>query len=119
MRAYHPDLRERIVQAHHNGLHHNDIAYTYQVSHRTIERYVKRQRETGSLKPSPIPGRPRRLNLSKIEQFKAQLQTQPDASLEQHQHLWQTAHQQTLSLATISRTITRLGWTRKKDVPRQ
>jgi transposase len=119
MRAYHTDLRERIVQAHHNGLQHDDIAHTYQVSHRTIERYVQRQHETGSLEPSPIPGRPRRLNPDQCEQLKTQLQTQPDASLEQHQRLWYNAHQQTLSLATISRTITRLGWTRKKDLSRE
>jgi transposase len=119
MRAYHTDLRERIVQAHHDGLHHDDIAKTFRISHRTIERYVQRQHETGSLEPSAIPGRPRRLNPTQHEQFKAQLQMQPDASLEQHQRLWHKAHKQTLSLATLSRTVARLGWTRKKDAPRQ
>ena len=119
MRAYHTDLRERIVQAHHNGLHHDEIAQTFRISHRTIERYIQRQHETGSLEPSPIPGRPRRLNSDQHEQFKAQLQTQPDASLKEHQRVWHKTHKQTLSLATISRTVLRLGWTRKKDLSRE
>ena len=119
MRAYHTDLRERIVQAHHDGLHHDDIAKTFRISHRTIERSIQRQRQTANLKPSPIPGRPRRLNSDQHEQLKTQLQTHPDASLKEHQRIWHNTHKQTLSLTTLSRTITRLGWTRKKDLSRQ
>jgi transposase len=119
MRPYHTDLRERIVNAHHNHVPHEEIARTYQVSHRTVERYVKRQKEQGHLRPSSIPGRPRRLNPQQLEAFKQQLEAQPDATLEQHQQSWFDNHGQQLSTATISRIITRLGWTRKKDALRQ
>ncbi|MEO7020301.1 MAG: hypothetical protein ABI234_09150 [Ktedonobacteraceae bacterium] len=39
-----------------------------------------------------------------------------DATRDEHCHLWEETHGQRVSTATMSRAITRLGWTRKKNV---
>jgi transposase len=43
-----------------------------------------------------------------------QLRAQPDLTLEQHCQQWQTGQGVAVSVATLSRTLKRAGWTRKK-----
>ena len=60
MKAYSQDLRERVVKAVDQGLSQTEIVKLFGVSSATIKRYVKLRRETGSLAPRVIPGRPKR-----------------------------------------------------------
>jgi transposase len=114
MKPYSKDLRERIIQHHTAGVHLNEIASTFQVGHRTIERYVRLLETTGSLEPGITSGRHRAVNDAQLLEFETQLKNNQDATLEQHQQLWFKAHKQSLSTAMISRMISRLGWTLKK-----
>jgi transposase len=50
------DLRERIVAQYKKGYSQNRIANNLMVSQSTVSRILKRYDETGSVKPSPIPG---------------------------------------------------------------
>jgi transposase len=118
MRPYSTDLRERIIQHHTAGVHHDEIASTFQVSHRTIERYVRRLQTTGSLEAGITTGRHRFVNNDQLLVFEKQLENYSDMTLEQHQKLWFETQNQRLSTATISRMIKRLGWTLKKNVSR-
>jgi transposase len=115
MKPYSTDLRQRIIQHHTAGVHHDEIAFTFQVGHRTIERYVRLLKTTGSLEPRITSGRHRFVNNEQLLVFEKQLENNSDNTLEQHQKLWLETQEQLLSTATISRMIKRLGWTLKKN----
>jgi transposase len=124
MRPYSTDLRKRIIQHHTTGVHHDEIATTFQVGHRTIERYVRLLQTTGSLEARVTTGslearvttgRHRFVNNDQLLVFEKQLENNSDMTLEQHQKLWLESQEHLLSTATISRMIKRLGWTLKKS----
>src|SRR3712207_9403976 len=52
MRAYSMDLRERGVAAVDAGMRPAQVAARFEVSVRSVERYLARRRTTGSLAPS-------------------------------------------------------------------
>jgi len=116
MRPYPPDLRERILHAVDQGKPRAEVIRVFGVSRASIKRYLKQRRETGSLLPKPIPGRPPK----KLGLLRAKLQTQleeyPDATLEEHCQRWEAQEGIKVSTATMSRAIQRLGWTRNKDI---
>ena len=58
MKAYSQDLREHIVNAVKQGIPRKEVARVFGISLASIKRYLKQQRETGSLAPKVIPGRP-------------------------------------------------------------
>jgi transposase len=60
MKAYSPDVRERILRAVDQGYQRADIIKGFGVSRATIKRYLKQRRETGEVKAKPHPGRPPR-----------------------------------------------------------
>jgi transposase len=45
----------------------------------------------------------------------AQLEANDDATLERHCELWEERRGAAVSVATMSRAVRKLGWTRKKD----
>jgi hypothetical protein len=58
MRAYPQDLRQQVLRAVDHGKSRAEIIDLFQISLATIKRYVKQRRETGTVLPRPIPGRP-------------------------------------------------------------
>lgn len=115
MKAYSEDLRERVVRAVDQGKSRKEIVNLFGVSLATLKRYLKQRRETGSLKPKAIPGRPAKKRLHVQMDLEAQLQASPDVSLERHCELWEQAHGLRVSPRTMSRAIKGLDWTRKKS----
>lgn len=114
MRAYSQDLRDKVLRAVDQGYPREEIVKLLGVSRATIKRYLKQRRETGSVAPKAIPGRPpKKLGLLQAE-LVAQLQAHDDLRLEDHCQVWEQAHGVKVSTATMSRAIKRVGWTRKK-----
>jgi transposase len=114
MRAYSLDLRQRVVRAvRERGLPPVEVARRFEVSVWTVKRYVQRA-EGGRLAPSPIPGRPRAIGPEREAALAAQWRAAPDARLEDHCASWAAAQGQPVSRRTMSRALTRLGWSRKK-----
>ena len=62
MKAYSPDLRERVLRAADQGMSHQEIVRVLGVSLATIGRYLKQRRETGQVRAKAIPGRLSREN---------------------------------------------------------
>jgi transposase len=114
MKAYSLDLRERIVQAVADGMPKSVVARLFAVSVATISNYLRQVTATGSLAPRPIPGRPAAIAREQEAAFVAFLRAAPDATLAERISAWAHDHQVTLSPATMSRTIRRVGWRRKK-----
>jgi transposase len=114
MKAYSVDLRAKVLRAVDQGYPREEIVKLLGVSRATIKRYLKQRRETGSVTPKAIPGRPPRKLGPLQAELVGQLQAHDDVRLEDHCRLWEQSHGVTVSTATMSRAIKRIGWTRKK-----
>jgi len=114
MKAYSIDLRERVVRAVERGMAKSQAARTFAVSLATVKNYVRLVHQTGSLAAKPIPGRPRGIPRAQDAALVAQLRATPDASLEELVVAWKASQRVAVSVATMSRAIRRVRWTRKK-----
>jgi transposase len=108
------DLRERIVRAVAGGTPQSVVARAFGVGRATVERYARRQRETGALGPSPIPGRPAAIGEGEAAALRAQVAAAPDATLAEHCATWARERGVGVSAATMHRALARLAVTRKK-----
>jgi transposase len=116
MKAYSQDLRQRIVKTAEQTDNKTQTAQTFQVSVSTVKRLVKLKAATGELNPTPLPGRPTGIKGEEYPAFIAQLSEHNDKTLQEHAQLWADKFGVTLSISTLSRTIAKLGWSRKKRV---
>src|SRR3954451_13177756 len=131
MRAYSMDLRERIVAAVDAGLPQAQAAERFEVSLRTVERYLSRRRRRGSLAAErfeaplrtlgpPLPRRRRSGSLAATAQrhgpepkvrralqawLPARLDAAADATLAEHVAAFVAAGGRPVSLSAMSRAI--------------
>ena len=84
MKAYSQDLRERVLRAVDLGYPRAEIVQMFGVSLSTLKRYVKQRRDEGHVQPKAIPGRSAKKRAQVEAGVLPQLQTHPDATLEQH-----------------------------------
>jgi transposase len=111
------DLRERIVAAYERGeLTRDQVAELFQVGRASVNRLVRRFRETGAVEPSPHGGgKPRKLTARGEKALRALVAEFPDATIPEFVRLLIARAKLTLSTSTMSRELTRLGFTRKKS----
>ena len=119
MRPYSTDLRLRVLAAVDRGGRREDVAATFGVSVPTIDRYLRRRRETGDVRPKAITGPPARKGDALRGWLPERLGRHDDATLAEHCEAFATEAGVRVSAATMSRAVARLGWTRKKDPERQ
>ena len=115
MRAYSEDLRERVIRAVEAGRPREAVAARFEVSVPTIERWVRLKRETGGLASRPVPGSVAVKTAGLQAALPERLAWHADATLADHCSWWREASGWHVSTATMSRALTRLGWTRKKS----
>ena len=116
MRAYSEDLRERVVRAVAIGTPRDEVAATFAVSEPTITRWLRLKRETGGLAPKPVPGPVAVKTEAVMAALPERLVEHADATLAEQCSWWREASGMTVSTATMSRALTRLGCTRKKSL---
>src|SRR5512135_256991 len=114
MRAYSQDLRERVLHAGEEGKPREQIIELLHGSRATIKRYLKQRRETGTVQPRPIPGRPARKGAELRAHVIELLQQRPDARLEDYCQMWESQHGSKVSASTMSRAIRQANYTRTK-----
>ena len=119
MKQYSVDLRERLLGAIDAGLSQAEASRLFGVGTSTITRWRQQRRETGSLAPKPRVGRSPAIGPAQTDVLRAQVAAHPDATLAAHCAQWAQAQGVTLSIASMSRAIRRLGITLKKSPPRQ
>jgi transposase len=112
MRAYSPDLRERIVSAVERGKGSlRELADLFAVSLSCIVRLLRRYRASGSVLPKPHAGGPcPLLDADACQRLRDLVREQPDATLAELQARLGIA----CSLSTLCRALQRLGLSRKK-----
>ena len=114
MRPYSEDLRWRVVAAVASGMPREEVVLRFAVSVPTITRWLRLKRETGGLAPKPVPGPPAVKMTALMEALPARLAERADATLDEQCSWWQGVSGVTVSTATMSRALTRLGCSRKK-----
>ncbi len=112
MKPYPLALREGIVQAVLEGRGRAVVRHDFGVSRDTVDRYVRQWQERGDLAPKPIPGARPRIPMDQHDALRAQLQNHPGARLADHCRWWEVSQGTCVSVATMCRTIGRLGWRR-------
>ena len=116
MNAYSEDLRKKIVEAiEERGMPKIEAARTFGVGISSVKRYVATYREGRSLAPKERPGSKPKLDEGARKLLEANLEEHPEATLPQRREFLRRVCGVSVSDSTISRTLRRLGWTRKKD----
>ncbi len=83
MRAYSPDLRQKIVDAVRRGLTKTEVARTFSVSRSSVKRYVKIDNELSSLVPSKPIGSAPKIDDTAKRLLESDLEERPAATLAQ------------------------------------
>jgi transposase len=112
MGTYSMDLRERVVAACDRcELTRQEIAEQFGVSVSWIRRLLQRRRETGDYGPKQTKrGRKPAFSPKALQRLETLVEAQPDATLEElREHSGISC-----SLMTVSNTLRRLGYRRKK-----
>ena len=111
-KSYSEDLRQRVVDARCSGMSVDDVSTTFQVSKDCVYRWVKRHKVSGSAAPKQRGGY-KKPKIEDMEKFEAFAKAHAHSTLSRMREQWE----EDLSLMCLSRTLKRLGWTRKKNKP--
>ena len=121
MRPYSQDLRLRVVQAYesHEGSM-RQLAARFRLSLSCVRDLLTRYHTTGDVAPQPHGGGyPAKLDAAGLEALKTLVHATPDATLQELRTRLATTQQLTVSSATISRALTKLGLPRKRNLSRR
>lgn len=117
MRAYSLDLRQKVVAAVERGDSTiEDVASTFGVGQTFIKKMLRQHRETGDLRPRPHGGgQTPRLSVRHLKRLRSEVERHPDKTAEAlRDHLEESARV-SVSRPTVSRALSRLGLSRKKN----
>ncbi len=115
MKPYCQDLRKRVVrQAQTDKQTQAEIAATFGVSLSTVEKWLRRKRETGKLTPLPPAHGPQRILQNHASLIRAQVKQQPDITLVELCERIAKCIGLAVSPSTMYRVLQRLRLPRKK-----
>ena len=117
MNAYSKDLRLKVLAAVERGIPRREVSEFLGISLASISRYIKLKASGEDVAPKPSPGRRTKI-LDDPESKRAlweQLEENDTATLEEHCEMFESERGVSVSVATMSRTVRKLGWTFKKD----
>lgn len=114
---YHLDLRERVIEADKNGEGSRDaLAARFKIGVATVGRYLRRERETGSVEPDPPGGGTvAKIGPDDMETLCALLEQFPDVRIGELVTHWNKGGPN-LSSSAMKRALKRFGITRKKSL---
>lgn len=111
---YPADLRERVLAAIDAGLPAAEVSRTFGISGRSLRRWRQWQRDRGSLATKPRAGRPAKIGPDHLSALATQVTAHADATLAEHCTRFAAAQGISVSPATMSRQLTKLGLPLKK-----
>jgi transposase len=116
MKAYSQDLRERVIAAVEAGQQSRpEIAEIFEVSESTIDKWVKRWRDTGSVAALPFGGGRQRTLKECTSIIRAEVKRQPDVTLDELCERVATQTGVSASRSMMSRELLVLALPRKKS----
>ena len=109
---YSDDLRQKVLDAIDNGYRKSHVSRLFNISRNTIDLWLKRRKQTGSLSAIVDYRRGPQGKIKDLEQFRA--------FAKEHGHLTQkdmaAQWHEPISDYVISKALRRIGFTRKKRV---
>lgn len=119
MKPYSKDLRLKALDAVDRGMDRREVVEVFGVSLPSIKRWLKMRRERGDVEARPIPGPPAVKGAMLARWLPAQLESNPDLTLDEHCEVFEEASGVGVSRATMCRALPRLagGWPLKKSLP--
>lgn len=115
MDAYSEDLRLKIVQAlQQRRMNKSEAARAFGVSLSSVKRYAKAASEGRSLSPGKAPGKRPLLDEKAKRMLEADVEERPFVKLSDRREYLRRVAGVSVSESTLSRTIRRLGFGRKK-----
>jgi putative transposase len=116
MKAYSNDLRERVIKSVESGeCNIPEAARRYKVSEPSIERWLARQRKTGTCAPLPHAGGPSRKLATAEAAIRAAVKAQPDATLQELCEVLEKGTKIKSGPSMMYRELVRLKLPRKKS----
>ena len=116
MKAYSQDLRERVIAAVDAGQQSQAaIAQTFGISESTLDKWVKRWRDTGSVAALPFAGGRRRTLKGCTTIIRAEVKRQPDVTLDELCERLEAQTGVSASRSMMSRELQALALPRKKS----
>jgi transposase len=121
MKAYSPDLRQKIVDLYQQGEGSiRQLAQRFAVSPDFVRLLLKRERETGTVAPTTYTRGPKpQLNQTHYLVLEGLLEADNDATLPQLATRLQSQTGIEVSPSTVSRTLKKMGISRKKKVSKR
>src|SRR3712207_2020777 len=120
MKAYSIDLRKKTVESVRKGVSKSETARRFGVNRSTVQRYLKRLDEEGSLIPRKAAGKASKLDEGVMRLLEEDIKNRPWATHSQRSEFLYVVCGIEVSEATICRAIKRrLGNSRKKDQQQQ
>jgi transposase len=121
MRPYSTDLRERIVDAYNKAEGSvRDVAARFNVAPKTVQNYLKRKRDTGSVEPLPHGGGPTpKLDEAGVRELRTVVEEKNDRTLNEIANELDRRCNVRVGRSTVWRIAERLGITRKKNATRR
>jgi transposase len=114
--AYSEDLRTKMVQAlEERRMNKSEAARAFGVSLSSVKRYAKAVREWRSLSPGKAPGKRPKLDEKARRLLEADVEERPFAKLSERGEYLKKVIGVSVSESTLSRTIRKMGFGRKKD----
>ena len=114
MNAYSEDLRKKIVQALHRGMGKSEAARSFGISLSSVKRYAKMADEGRSLVPKKRPGSKPKTGEDAKRLLEDDVEERPAATLADRREYLRRVAGVRVSESTVSRTLKRLGFSRKK-----
>lgn len=114
--AYSVDLRERVVAAVDAGMSKMEASRTFRVARTTLDDWLLLRAEQGHLLPKAHERRGPLPKISDLQAFEAFAVRHEGKTLAQMQSAWQEETGQRVSDQTLSATLRKIVWTRKKSV---
>ncbi len=113
---YSKDLRLRVLAALDNGMSKWRAHQTFKVSRSTIDDWLKLREKTGKIEATINYHRGPAPALNDSLELRSFIEEHKNSTLSQIAEAWFAARGQRLSTVTFSKTLKRLGYTRKKRV---
>lgn len=113
-KAYSLDLRKRVLEAYRGGMSVSDVCKQFKVSRDCVYDWDKLERKKGSLEPQYENCTGRSSTIEADDKFEEFAQVHAYSTLKQMAEAWGSANKKTVSQMAVSRTLKKLGWTRKK-----
>jgi transposase len=120
MRPYSTDLRERIVDAYHQAEGSvREVAARFKVAPKTVQNYLNRKRETGTVEPRPHGGGPSpKLDDAGVRELRIVVKEKNDRTLDEIADELDRRCKVRVGRSTVWRIMDQLGITRKKNTTR-